>query len=126
MNLIRRLLYILLLFPYIVSGQQNHVVNGDFETVVSCPTNISQVFSCFGWRPYTTGTADYYNACNNGIVGVPSKSSGLHVAARGNAYCRIILHIGATDPSAYAEYVASSMQPLIPGTPYELSLSVNV
>lgn len=127
MNLIRLLLaLIFFLNSCIVYGQQNHVVNGDFETVVSCPTGISQMSTCYGWRRYTGGSSDYYNACNNGFAGVPVNATGFQFAASGNAYCGIITHIGATVPSADAEYVAGSMQPLIPGTPYEVSLSVNV
>ena len=127
MTLIKQLIAICILFlPSFVNGQQNHVINGDFETITSCPTNIAQISLCYGWRMYTNGSSDYYNACHTGAnAGVPANIAGFQHAASGNAYCGMIVHSGTAVPSAYVEYAVGSMHPLIPGLAYEVSLSVN-
>ncbi len=105
---------------------QNHVSNGSFEQYSNCPTTSSQVTShCTGWRTYTNGTADYFNACVTSTTGpdVPVNFTGYQYAAQGNAYCGIITF---AQTLAHYEYLASQIQPLQPGKKYEVSISVSL
>lgn len=113
-----------LLFVTVVTAQQNHVINGNFEDVISCPSTHSQVSRCANWRQYTTGTSDYYHSCAS-FTGVPTNFNGYQRAASGQAY------MGGTQFTTYSftsdkEYIAGKMKPLIPGRAYRVSMSVSL
>jgi len=66
-------------------AQSNLVPNSSFEIFSSCPTSGSQITLAMGWFT-VNGTSDYFNACNTGIVGVPSNGFGYQNATTGNGY----------------------------------------
>lgn len=107
-----------------VHAQQNHVINGNFEGVQSCPANHSQVSRCIGWRQYTAGTSDYYHSCSN-TVGVPGNNNGYQQAASGQAYMGGIQYTSYSSGSD-KEYIAGTMTPLTPGRAYKVSMSLSL
>src|SRR4051812_39622570 len=84
----------------LVAAAQNLVPNYSFELADSCPTNYNTRFykyslGCVGWGQATTGTADYFNACDTAaasigspfpIVGIPNNALGHQAAYHGIAY----------------------------------------
>ena len=68
---------------------QNLIPNSSFEIYDTCPTTLStpgdyQINHALGWYSPTYATSDYYNACNPGIVSIPSNLLGYQVAMDGN------------------------------------------
>lgn len=122
MNRLLHLLFTLLFCSY-CTAQQNHVPNGSFEYYVSCPTGISQVDRCIGWRQYTTGSSDYFHSCNPLML--PSNTFGFQNAAHGNAYAGCFTYIH-NDTRIYKEYVAGVISPLTPGVAYSVSISASL
>ncbi len=105
------------------SRAQNLVSNGSFEQYINnCPTNVLVNTNCVNWRTYNTQTTpDYYHGCNTSLV--PANFTGYQNAASGLAYCGFLaLHL----PNPHFEYLAGQIQPLQPGSRYEVSMSVNL
>src|SRR5690606_6560689 len=117
-------LFAILSFLLAGSAQQNMVPNGDFEFYSNCPTAISQVDSCIGWRQWSRGTSDYYNACSQN-AGVPANFAGYQYPHSGNAYMGCANRITSTQ-SPIREYITRDIIPLKIGVPYEVSISVNL
>src|SRR5437868_4295396 len=74
---------------------QNLVPNSSFENLITCPQNPSGACmffidvlgnSCSNWHNVGCGSADYFNSCNNGFVGVPQNDFGYQNARTGIAY----------------------------------------
>ncbi|MCB0696167.1 MAG: T9SS type A sorting domain-containing protein [Chitinophagaceae bacterium] len=119
------LLWLLTLYVVRASGQQNHVPNGNFEEVTSCPSDVSQVGNCKGWIQYTIGTPDYFNSCTNNIyISTPENSFGWQKPANGEAYVGMYTYTYSN--LDFKEYVARQIIPLVPGTEYEVSMSVSL
>ncbi len=100
----------------------NHVPNCSFEQYTQCPTGISQVNRCAGWRQYTTATPDYFHSCG---YGVPNNLGGHQQPAHGQAYVGGYQYY-RNHPNIYKEYVATAITPLQPGMTYEVSMSVSL
>lgn len=105
-----------------VKAQTNHVSNCSFELYNSCPTSISQVNNCVGWRQYTSATSDYFHSCANMV---PNNFAGYQNAAHGQGYVGGYVY-NRGDVRIYKEYVAATIIPLIPGKKYEVSMSVSL
>lgn len=103
----------------------NRVLNGNFEYNYSCPSNISEVNACVGWRQYTKGSSDYYDTCATGNADVPTNWGGYQQPASGKSYVGLYTY-HKNDPRIYKEYVAGKMIPLVPGSSYEVSMSVSL
>jgi gliding motility-associated-like protein len=80
-----------LLFVLPSFGQQNLILNGDFEEYWQCPDDATQIERCkYVYNPCATApsTSDYYNVCytpNFGApVGVPINMSGFQYTKNGN------------------------------------------
>lgn len=116
------LLTILCSIMSVVHAQQNHVANGSFEYYTTCPTSISLVNRCVGWRQYTSATSDYFHACGNMA---PVNFAGYQNAAHGQAYMGGYVY-NHGDSRIYKEYIAAEIAPLTPGKKYEVSMSVSL
>lgn len=103
-------------------AQQNHVANGSFEYYTTCPTGISLVNRCVGWRQYTSATSDYFHTCANLA---PTNFAGYQNAAHGQGYMGGYVY-NKGDSRIYKEYIAATITPLIPGKKYEVSMSVSL
>ena len=64
---------------------QNLVLNGSFEQFSGCPDWMSQFDSVLFWMNPSTGSPDYYNACDTGHVNVPNSLYGFQQAHSGVA-----------------------------------------
>lgn len=72
-------------------GQQNLILNGDFEEYWQCPDDATQIERCkYVYNPCASApsTSDYYNVCyvpNFGAsVGIPSNMNGFQYSKHGN------------------------------------------
>jgi hypothetical protein len=98
---------------------QNLVPNGSFEEYTACPEFISSVFLT-GWENLHTNSADYFNACNTTVAGVPLNQFGYQYAADGQAYVGMATTSNAS--GTYREIVGIQLtEPLQPGVPVCLS-----
>jgi hypothetical protein len=112
-------LLLALLLSTVNMNAQNILSNGNFEDYSSCPTTYAQTTRCVGWRAYTNGTPDYFNACANVPAAVPNAAYGYQPAASGNAYMGFI-------SNSTKEYIATTISPLQIGSTYEISMSVSL
>jgi len=114
---------LIVFFPPDVLGQ-NSVPNGNFEGVVNCPSDYSQMGNCTGWRSYHTGTADFLHSCSSSsLVSTPSNAFGYQVPASGNGYAGIYTYLVST---TYKEYIARPITALHQGVTYDVSLSISL
>lgn len=136
-------IYIAYLFlPLFTLGQQNLVVNGDFEQYSDCPIGFSNPFQnpkeiekCIGWNAPTYGTSDYFNNCAIGtVVEIPVNGLGTQSAFSGNGYLGgyFTSYTGGTGNDGYNgimwwEYVQGQfIQPLETGKIYRFSMEVSL
>lgn len=98
---------------------QNLVPNGSFEEYTECPQFISSVFLT-GWQNLHTNSADYFNACNTTVAGVPLNQFGYQFAADGQAY--VGMATTSNSSGTYREIVGIQLTELLqPGVPVCLS-----
>ncbi|MBL7681739.1 MAG: hypothetical protein JNK00_00140, partial [Flavipsychrobacter sp.] len=114
-----------MLLVTICANAQNLVPNGDFETYTTCPTTASQVTLAPPWRQYHVATSDYLNGCAATTVSVPANLFGYQHAASGNAYMGGYAYTSTGFPDSYTEYITAPITPMLIGTTYEVSMSVN-
>ena len=123
-------------------GQQNLVVNGDFEEYSSCPQSVSTPFQnpkeiekCIGWKAATYGTSDYFNSCtSNGSVSTPNNSLGHQFAYNGNGYLGALFtsYTGGGGDDGYNdiywwEYIQGKLTtPLEQGKTYKFSMEISL
>lgn len=128
-----RFVFIICLFCFWVSiDAQNLIYNGSFEEYYSCPVsndlNNDQLELAKGWWKPTNGTSDYFNACNNGVVSVPTNFWGFQPAHEGLAY----VGFGAIDFSDSGqilgmEFVQTKLkEQLKPCSEYTLTMYVSL
>jgi len=110
-----RMKKIILLLVVLVLGKgaagQNLVPNPSFEIDTACPHNLAELYYAVPWfQPWVFNgstslacSSDYYNQCNNGIIGVPNNIAGGCFAHTGVAYCGICLF--ESMDSNYREYI---------------------
>lgn len=113
-----------LLFPVFSFGQQNLILNGDFEEYWECPDDATQIERCkYAYNPCASvpSTSDYFNACyttgTGAPVGVPNTFNGYQNSKSGNG----MVGLGCVDEVnfQYREYVQISFsKPLECGRKY--------
>lgn len=111
---------LLLLLPVFVKGQQNHVSNGSFEDTINCPNALAQVSKCTNWYNFRN-SPDYFNACAL-FPNVPFAGFGYQPAHSGVAYTGLCAYHTGNN----FEYLGTQISPLMPGTVYEVSISINL
>ncbi len=84
-------------------AQQNLIPNPSLEDTISCPLILSQIHLCEHWSSYRN-SSDYFNSCNNNLVGVPSNSNGFQYAYHGNAYAFVVTFSNQV-PFDYREFI---------------------
>ena len=115
-----------------VIAQTNLVPNGSFEIYNDCPKANSAIYtspSIFptvqNWMRPTTGTPDYFNACNLtfNTAGVPANEAGYQYPNQGNAYVGLINYYNfSTSFDGFREYLqVKLLNPLVAGTEYEFT-----
>lgn len=105
----------LLLISFCSLGQENLVLNGDFEEYWQCPDDATQIERCkYVYNPCSllTSTSDYFNACytsgsGGAPVGVPETFNSFQYAKSGNGF----VGFGCFDAPnfQYREYVELSL-----------------
>lgn len=129
----RIIISVILLNLFIASAQNvivnyNFVPNPGFEEYEECPNAFSQLDKCAKWKQTTSGTADYLNACYQGLgnVGIPDNYMGYQEAHGGNAYAGIICY-STSSVFDYKEYVSVKLKKqLINGYTYKVSFYVSL
>lgn len=106
-----------------VSTNPNLVPNPSFEIFTLCPTAHSQTGLVDEWSEFM-GTADYYNACGTGGVGVPANMFGSEAARTGDAYVGGGAFIGPGGNAREGLQVAL-MDSLVAGQDYKVSFYVS-
>jgi gliding motility-associated-like protein len=119
-------------FPYILVvtfifvnitllNAQNLVPNPSFETYTTCPSTYGQIPLVAWQKPVGhTGSADYFNTCAGGGLGVPNNTFGNQMPATGNGYCGIITYHYSGN---FREYLQVQLtQTLIAGQCYDICL----
>jgi len=134
---LNRTTYILfcLFFTFQILGQQNLVLNGDFEEYWQCPDDATQIERCkYVYNPCeTASTSDYFNACytpsaNSTPVGIPFNfhPGGYQNAFSGNGMLGFVCADGNMEVHA-REYVQLSLaEPLICGKGYSFTAYFNL
>lgn len=119
--------YILFFFliSFQVFGQQNLILNGDFEEYWQCPDDATQIERCkYVYNPCASApsTSDYFNACyvpgsGGSPVGVPNTSGGYQNSRSGNGMAG---YVCADGPNfQYREYIQLSLsEPMECGKKY--------
>lgn len=122
---------ILLFFSHLLNAQgQNLVYNGSFEEYSECPVsnelNNGQFERATGWWRPTDCTPDYFNSCNNDIVGVPDNFWGHQEAFCGDGYVGFI-PVMDNGTSLGSEYFRTKLiSPLKPCVEYRFSMYVSL
>ncbi len=119
-------------------GQQNLILNGDFEEYWECPDDLTQIEKCknvynpcyHSWSPPNppvwSSTSDYFNTCASIVsqVNVPSSVFGYQNAYSGNGYLGLS---NCEESGNYKEYVQLSFtDSLLPFSIYQFSLYLNL
>ena len=111
-------------------SQINLVQNGDFETMVACPTNDGQIYNAQGWINPTQSTPDYFHTCstaNFNIVNVPNNGFGTQNSKSGLAYSGIYAGSYNCLPIDCREYIQTQLtSPLIIAHQYYVEFFVSL
>jgi len=111
---------------------QNLVPNPSFETLLNCPTipslgcggpfNDQIAYCTANWKNVGCGSADYYNACDTSLMGVPNTYFGYQFARTGDAFIGLIIY-----PPFYNEYFGTFLSnPLVAGVKYYVRFYANL
>ncbi len=102
---------------------QNLISNSSFEEFYQCPSTYNASTEgkiAPGWASPTKGTPDLFNACNKGVVGVPTNWAGQSKANTGNGYAGIYV-FSANSKRNYREYLQTQLKyPLKKNGEYEV------
>ncbi|MCF8429350.1 MAG: gliding motility-associated C-terminal domain-containing protein [Bacteroidia bacterium] len=120
------------LLQYLLIAQTNLVPNGSFEIYSDCPKANSAIYTSASifptvqnWMRPTTGTPDYFNACNltYNTAGVPANEAGYQFPNQGNAYVGLINYYNfSTSFDGFREYLqVKLLNSLVAGTEYEFT-----
>lgn len=130
--------FLFLLFSFRSFGQQNLILNGDFEEYWECPDALTQLEKCkyvynpcyHSWTPPSppvwSSTSDYFNSCatNSSQVNVPNALFGYQNAYNGNGYIGMS---NCDEFGNYKEYVQLSFsESLLPFSIYQFSIYINL
>jgi hypothetical protein len=112
--------------------KSNFVVNPSFENASSCPTGFIGSASAGGllisnWRFPTTGTSDYFNACQTtggNTIHIPTNQCfGSQEPRTGRGYVGLFAMSGGN----YREYIQGELSaPMVPGKKYLVSFYVSL
>lgn len=131
---IKPVFFIFLIFFQVfgLKAQENLVPNGSFEEYYSCPVsndlNNDQLELAKGWWKPSMGTSDYFNRCNNGVVGVPNNFWGYQEAFQGDGYVGFLPIEWRKSTSEYvgSEYIQTQLlKPLSPCKEYYFEMYIN-
>ncbi|WP_294673228.1 gliding motility-associated C-terminal domain-containing protein [uncultured Fluviicola sp.] len=97
-------------------GQQNLILNGDFEEYWQCPDDATQIERCkYVYNPCESAlsTSDYFNACyvsgsGGAVVGVPNTPFGYQEAYSGNGMVGFGSEYNSSNQFEYDEYIQLS------------------
>lgn len=107
------------------SAKAQQIVTHGFMNYILCPDAYSEVDRCNGWRQPTIGTSDYFHACAAGTdVWVPQNIFGYQTNAD-SAYTGLYTY-APTSVYDYKEYIGTSIDPLIVGHTYTMSITVSL
>lgn len=127
----RFVLHIILMLSVLSLNGQNLIYNGSFEEYYSCPVgndlNDGQLEKCKGWWKPTMGTSDYFNSCNNLIVGIPHNFWGFQEAFQGDGYVGFGAISWNNNGYNSSEYIRTKLiSSLKPCVGYKFSMYVNL
>lgn len=115
------------------SMSQNLLPNGNFEIYIDCPLWYNDIDSAWAWsnpmtnEPGISGTPDYFHACANYPVSMPSNFKGYQQAHSQWAYAGIYLKEGNGIYANHREYLQTYFNaPLIAGNCYKFQMYVNL
>lgn len=105
---------------------QNHIQNGDFETMLACPDTTSLLQLAEGWFEANIAKADYFNACDgSNMVSAPENYIGYEMPHSGNGYAGI--YVAEESGPIYREFIQTPIaEPLIPNHAYQAEVYVSV
>lgn len=122
------------LLAFNTTGQENLILNGDFEEYWTCPDNLSQIERCKNVYnpitnnpPFFVSTPDYFNSCDlsSNNVSIPTNALGFQEAESGSGYLGFFMY--KTLNSYYHEYIQLELSTsLIESMTYKFSIYVNV
>jgi gliding motility-associated-like protein len=123
------------LFAFQTLGQQNLILNGDFEEYWECPDDATQIERCkYVYNPCeNVSTSDYFNACytpsaNSTPVGIPNNFNpgGYQYPLSGNGMLGF-LSVDGNMEFNYREYIQLSLvESLICGKKYSFTAYFNL
>jgi hypothetical protein len=115
------------------SYAQELVVNGSFETYISCPAGDNQLAQAVGWTKPTDGSSDYHHSCSPiGSNQVPYNIGGYQFPRSGQGYAGIdVFSIGFPGeifypPLPFREYLQGTLTTTLKaGTVYAFEMYVS-
>lgn len=112
-----------LLFSIRSFGQQNLILNGDFEEYWECPDDATQIERCkyvFNPLSLSVSTSDYFNSCANvNTVSAPQTFEGYQLPFSGNGMIGFAPLNNYIDDYNYREYIELSLsEQLLCGNTY--------
>ena len=122
------------LFSFQTFGQQNLILNGDFEEYWQCPDDETQIERCkhvynpcYHDPPAWSSTSDYFNICSNSsVVSVPVNALGFQNPRSGSGYVGLIIS-KTNNSNYYNEYIQLEFsEALAAGATYRFQIYANV
>lgn len=128
-----RYCFLFLLLPFQFFGQQNLILNGDFEEYWECPDDETQIERCknvynplYYPPPNWSSTSDYFNSCSNSIVNIPNTFSGYQESRSGNGFVGLIVW-KESSTNYYNEYFQLEFSDILKsGITYHMSIYCNL
>lgn len=108
-----------------------YIQNPSFEEYSACPQGNSfypsqmWIDSVVGWYAPTTGTSDYFNACNTTANSTPSNNVTYQPTFHGTGYCGFLAYSVWND-LMWSEYIQTKLlQPLKANTTYQFTMRIS-
>lgn len=114
-------------------GQQNLILNGDFEEYWECPTNLTEIEKCkYVYNPLNypppawSSTSDYFNSCSsNSLISTPNNTFGFQDPRSGYGY--VGFGNSKTATAYYNEYIQLELsEKLKKSIKYKIEVFVNL
>ena len=120
------ILFLIVLVNCFSVKAQNAVHNPGFEQYNICPTGISQfdLTHLVDWDKGTNGSSDFMNTCAPQATqaGIPTNYFGYQWPYEGNSYAGV--HTYYQGIGVYREYLKGTLDPLVVGVTYNVSIRV--
>jgi gliding motility-associated-like protein len=101
------LIFIFIVFSMKSISQNNLVINGDFETTISCNIDMGDLAFAPPWNSPTIGTPDLFHSCigsSGNLPGIPLNRFGYQFAHSGSAYAGFYaMYIGSLNNREYIQ-----------------------